>query len=467
MSVELEALNLTIKDLELTVKKHHLEKGGGKFQVIDYEIKSLGNEVPGGLLSSNFIITVKIREKRVTYTDLKDCYGDSSSESSTDELSCSFFIKCFPHDDFGVKYAQDLAIYRKERKLYEQLIPRLQDVGLGHEPWSPRCYHTKEDTVIILQDLQAEHFIPSRSTVLDFEHLAVALKTLARLHAASIAVEERTRCGELPKLYPHALDENAYPDNGSNGYRQTGVRVMTKTILELVKLVPGYDDWDINEILEAFPEVINRIYELVKPSDKYRNVFNQADLWASNILFKYDDEIKRNHHDKESDDEVKELKVAKHPVDCRLIDFQFSRYAPPAFEIATLLTASNTRDFREKHIRALLNIYYTALDSELSLYGFVTEDLIRREDFYQSYQDYRLAGLIESLLFNQIIFLPIDFWTELTLSSEKFEDFLLNRHTEICLEAFEKDEFYRTKITELLQETIDLYVLKSEFDARL
>lgn len=461
MSIELEALDLTIKDLEQTVKKHHLEKGGGKFQVIDYEIKKLGNEVPGGILSSNFIITVKLREKRVTYTDLKDFYNDSSSEGSVEELTCSFFIKCFPNDDFGVKYAQDLAIYRKERKLYEQLIPRLQDVGLGHEPWSPRCYHTKEDTVIILQDLQAEHFVPSgSSSMLDFEHLAVALRTLARLHSSSIAVEERTR-SEIPKLYPHALEENAYPDTGTNGYRQTGVRVMTKTIKQLVKLVPGYDAWDINEILEAFPEVINRIYELVKPSEKYRNVFNQADLWASNILFKYEDEIKGGAETE------KELNITKHPVDCRLIDFQFSRYAPPAFEIATLLTASNTRQFRNEHEKALLDIYYNALDAELSLYGFVTEDLIRRDDFLQSYQDYRLAGLIESLLFNQIIFLPIDFWTELTLSSEKFEDFLLNRHTEICLEAFENNEFYRTKITELLQETIDLYVLKSEFDARL
>lgn len=445
--MEIESLNLSVKDVEQAVRKHHVDKGGGKFQVIDYEIKSLDAEVPGGLLSSNSIINVKIREKRVTYTDLKDCHGDSSSEGSHEELSCSFFVKCFPHDEFGVKYAQDLSIYRKERKLYEQLIPRLQDVGMGHDPWAPRCYHTKEDTVIILQNLQAEGFVKCRlsSSVLNFEHLSIALKTLARLHASSIAVEERTR-SEIPKLYPHLLEENAYPEESSSGYRQAGVRVMTKTILELVKLLPGYDDWDINETLEAFPEVINRIYDLVKPSEKYRNVFTQADLWASNILFKY-----------EGDE----------PVDSRLVDFQFSRYAPPAFEIATLLTVSNTREFREKHEKELLDIYYAALDAELSLYGFVTEDLINRDDFLQSYEDYRVVGLIESLLFNQIIFLPIDFWTEMTLSSEKFEDFLLNRHTEICLEAYENNEFYRKKITELLQETIDLYVLKSEFDVRL
>ncbi|XP_063699896.1 uncharacterized protein LOC134830372 [Culicoides brevitarsis] len=448
MSIELESLNLTVKDVEQAVKKHHVDKGGGKFQVIEYEIKSLDSEVPGGLLSSNYLLKVKIREKRVTYTDMKDCNGDDSSEGSHEEQSCSFFIKCFPQEEFNMKYAQDLSIYQKERKLYEQLIPRLQDVGLGHAPWSPRCYHTKGDTVIILQNLQAENFVKCRleSSVLDFEHLAIALKTLARLHAASIAVEERTR-SEIPKLYPHLLDENGYPENhGENGYRQKGVRLMTKTILELVKVLPGYDDWDINETLEAFPEVINRIYDLVKPSEKYRNVMNQADLWSSNILFKYEDDK---------------------PIDSRLVDFQFSRYAPPAYEIATLLTVSNTKDFREKHEKELLDIYYEALDAELSLYGFVTEDLLNRDDFLQSYEDYRLAGLIESLLFNQIIFLPMDFWTEMTESSEKFQDFMLNRHTEICLNAYENNEFYRKKIRELLRETIDSYVLKSEFDARL
>lgn len=463
MSVELEDLNLTLRDLELTVKKHHSEKGSGKFQVIDYEIKKFGVGVPGGILSSNFIITVKIREKHVTYTDLKDCYGDSSSDSSSNELQCSFFIKCFPINDFGVKYAQDLAIYRKERKLYEQLIPRLQDVGLGHEPWSPRCYFTKEDTVIILQDLQAENFVPMLKSVLDFEHLSVALKTLARLHSASIAVEERTR-SEIPKLYPHTLEENAYPDKGSNGYRQTGVRIMTNTILELVSILSEFDEWDKNEIREAFPGVINRIYELVKPSEIFRNVFNHADLWASNILFKYEEEIQDSLSENET---MEEKKLNQHPIDARLIDFQFSRYAPPAYEIATFLIASNNREFRAEHTNSLLDIYFSALDSELSLYGFVTEDLIRREELQESYHHYYLAGLIENLLFNQIIFLPADFWTELTLSSEKFEDFLLKRHTEICLEAFEKDQFYRTKISELLHEIIELYVLKSEFDARL
>lgn len=455
----LDEFGLSFKDLKHVVKRYQLGHAGGKFSIVDYRIKSF-SDVPQGILATHYLIVIEMKEKRVTYkeSDSSESHSDGDSQDSCEERTCSFFMKRVPRTHFGLEYTTNLGVFKKECKLYEQLIPRLQDVAIGHEPWAPRCYFVKDENIIILQNLTEEGFESIDARVLDFDHLKIALRCLARMHASSIALEERTRA-EVDDLYRGLLDENGYPP--TEGFRRKGVKVITKTLIELVKKLPGYDDWDRNETVEALPNVINQIFDLVKPSSKYRNVVNQSDLWANNILFKYEVETLPPI------EEGKAFTSKKKPVDARLVDFQFSRYVPPTYDISVLLHVSTSREFRSQYDKALLKEYYKALDEDLSLFGFVVEDILPEGLFFESYEVYKKAGLLESILYDQVIYFPLNFWTGLTWSSEKFESFMGHSHTEICLAAFDEHEGYRDKMTELLVELIELYVLKSEYNEHL
>lgn len=448
-NILLEDLGLSLKDVEQIVKKHFCERGG-KFHIMEVQVNRLS---PKGILASHYIITVDLKEKKVRYEDA----SEGSDTDSCEEATCTFFVKCLPQIEFAIRYCQDLGVYLKECRLYQQLIPRLQDVGIGHTPWAAHCYIAEEGRLIVLENLNENGFIGLESREIDLEHLHVAMKVLARMHASSIALEMRTR-QNIPDLYPGLLDENGYPE--TEGLRRRGVALMTQTILELSKLLPGYDDWDHNEIVEAFPGVINQIYELVKPSETLQNVFSQSDFWVNNILFKYDTQI-------QNVDGTTVSAVKQVPVDARLVDYQFSRYAPPAYDIAIMMYNATNSEFRKEHTQEVLESYYLALDEEISMYGFVLEDIIPRQAFEQSYETFKLAGLIENLMFNSVIFLPEDFWKEITVSSDTFEEYITKTHTKISLEAFDQYPMFKNKMEELLKEIIENYVLKPEWNQRL
>jgi len=449
--VSLEDLCLTMKDVETIVKKYFSERGG-KFQVVDTQISRL-EAMSKSLLATHYILTVDLKEKKVRYADM---HGSSDTDSC-EEAVCSFFVKALKQTEYGIKQSEDLETFHKECRVYHQLIPRLHDVGIGHKPWAAHCYFHDEDRAVVLENLCDQGYILSSFRELDVDHMKIAMKTLARMHASSLALEIRTRAN-IPELYPGLLDENGFPE--SDGYRRRGIKTMTRTVVELCKLIEGYDEWDKNEAIEAFPMVINRIYKLVKPSDRLQNVFNQSDCWANNILFKFDEEIQQV--------EGTEVSAVKRiPVDARLVDFQFSRYAPPVYDITILMYSAMDKQSRTNHKQEILEAYYSALEAEADDYGFVIGDYIPKVGFMKSYEEYKLAGLIENLLFNGITFLPLDFWNQSVVLTQEFEKFYTQTHTQICLDAFKNQPKYRERMLEILREIIDDYVLKPEWNQRL
>ncbi|KAK9722539.1 Ecdysteroid kinase-like family [Popillia japonica] len=61
---------------------------------------------------------------------------------------------------------------------------------------------------------------------------------------------------------------------------------------------------------------IDKIRELIQPSEIYRNTICHGDLWVANFMYKYENST---------------------PISCRIIDFQTFRYAPPAQDFMTYM----------------------------------------------------------------------------------------------------------------------------------
>lgn len=465
------ALGLTEEDVELIVKRYLQEKRdkyNAKFRVLSYHVKRLSEE-PIGYLGDHYFLNVVLREKMVHYS--------AEEEEYAEEEYLSFFLKILPEQVPKLAdYVREMGCFKKEIQLYTHLIPRLQDVTIGTKPFAPRAYLTKDEKLLVFENLKAEGYrmLENNKSLLDFAHLEVALKTVAKLHAASLVLEERTK-QPIMKLYSGHLNENVYIDD-VNYVRKTNLDNAIKALCELIKRIDKYKNSDkLDFILEKFPEVIRKIYDFARPSTEYRNVFNHGDLWNNNLMFKYEEPEKATPNcDPEPDeggaDGQRELCFANvsnrtghqsMPTAGMLLDFQLSRYAPPALDVLTVIALGSVSDFRNNHLTTLLNIYYTALSEELARNELKIVQILPRTDFDASCEHYHLAGLIENCLFNLTILVPMEIVKPLMDGSAPFDDFIRDEQTKVRLivESFEIDATFRYRLTDTMSEIIDKYIL--------
>lgn len=290
MDLKLNAaeVGVTEEDVEVIVKRYLQEKRdkyNAKFRVLSYEVKRLSEE-PIGYLGDHYFLNVVLREKMVHYSEEEEEYAE--------EEYLSFFMKILPEQVPKLAdYVREMGCFKKEIQLYTHLIPRLQDVTIGMKPFAPRAYLTKNEKLLVFENLQAEGYrmVKNNKSLLDFAHLEVALKAVAKLHAASLVLEERTK-QPITKLYSGHLNENVYIDD-EKYVRKTNLENAIKALSELIKRIDKYKNSDrLDFILEKFPHVIRKIYDFAKPSTVYRNVFNHGDLWNNNLMFKYEESDK-------------------------------------------------------------------------------------------------------------------------------------------------------------------------------
>ncbi|XP_062548875.1 uncharacterized protein LOC134213643 isoform X4 [Armigeres subalbatus] len=497
------ALGLTEDDVELIVKRYLQEKRdkyNAKFRVLSYHVNRLSEE-PIGYLGDHYFLNVVLREKMVHYS--------AEEEEYAEEEYLSFFLKILPEQVPKLAdYVREMGCFRKEIQLYTHLIPRLQDVTIGTKPFAPRAYLTKDEKLLVFENLKAEGYqmLENNKSLLDFAHLEVALKTVAKLHAASLVLEERTK-QSIMKLYSGHLNENVYIDDETY-VRKTNLDNAIKALCELIKRIDKYKTSDkLDYILQKFPEVIRRIYDFARPSTEYRNVFNHGDLWNNNLMFKYEEPEKSapssepgSHQDgasgqhehqpleqpppmnvgngekrrrKRSDivrpsnpfnfDNTPFTEVQE-PWGCVMIDFQIARYSPPAYDVMSLLNTTTTRAFRAIYLDRLAKLYYEFLRSELEWFQIDVEGVFPGDHYRDSCEEYKLAGLIDSILFRHLTLLPAD----LVASCKEcpvpvsFENLMENSISHLGIEAWDTCANYKFMMTDLLSDLIDTYILEKE-----
>ncbi|XP_021703900.1 uncharacterized protein LOC5568178 isoform X5 [Aedes aegypti] len=509
--VDPAALGLTEEDVELIVKRYLQEKRdryNAKFRVLSYHVKRLSEE-PIGYLGDHYFLNVVLREKMVHYS--------AEEEEYAEEEYLSFFLKILPEQVPKLAdYVREMGCFRKEIQLYTHLIPRLQDVTIGTKPFAPRAYLTKDEKLLVFENLKAEGYrmLENNKSLLDFAHLEVALKTVAKLHAASLVLEERTK-QSIMKLYSGHLNENVYIDDDTY-VRKTNLDNAIKALCELIKRIDKYRNSDkLDFILAKFPEVIRRIYDFARPSTEYRNVFNHGDLWNNNLMFKYDEPEtsapnsdpgacsgeggaaghQQEHQPQGADQsppscsihangEKRRRKrsdiVRPNPFnfentpftedrepwscvrDCVMIDFQIARYSPPAYDVMSLLNTTTTRPFRTVYLDRLAKLYYEFLRGELEWFQIDVDEVFPGDHFRDSCEEYKLAGLIDSILFRHLTLLPVD----LVASCKEcpvpvsFENLMENSISDLGIKAWDTCENYRFMMTDLLSDLIDSYILK-------
>lgn len=402
-----------------------------KIELISFTTNAT-DETPTGFLSHQSILNVR-------------CRRNSTEENVT------FFIKRLPSgaSDKHSEYIENFGAFEKEVYLYEHVIPQLQHLACVN--FAPVCYLTKGSTNLVFENLITSGYYLATcklgTGLLDMKHLIVSLDTVAALHASSIIYERKFQ-QSLAERYPTGIVENAYPTVDANMIlRRKWVQNSICVLCEMVKAVPEYRTQS-KEIAEHLSKVIMKIFEFCQQSQEFRNVFSHGDLWANNVMFRY---ASFNDGCRRRDDLL--------PVDSKLVDFQLARYAPPALDVLTLIANTTDRLFRDEHLVKLLDIYYCHLGCELKNHNMDICVEYPRQEFEDSCKYYHLAGLIESALFGHLILLPVEITSSIVNTADGFQQFTDDSRISMCMKAFESNAFYRERLSGILREIVDQYVL--------
>lgn len=215
----------------------------------------------------------------------------------------------------------------------------------------------------MFEELSAEKFTKvNRKTGLDVNHLKVALKHLAKLHAASAALPGETffnhqqpNISEYFKVF-HPLFVNCVKSlvEGVAGEAFEGAE-------ELVSKLSAFESNMIDRSSEAF---------MLHPDDF--GVLCHGDLWLNNLLFAYDDDsIPVDMRMVSEEANVSESSIFdSHSSTYTQVDFGLSYFGSPAIDLAYLLFTSSSDDVKDFEIDILLQHYHRELHANLIKFHF-------------------------------------------------------------------------------------------------
>lgn len=267
---------------------------------------------------------------------------------SEEEKKTSLMVKAPFTKGIVTEMADRMDVFSAEEKVYTELLPLMREKS-NHE-FGPRSYFCPVKG-IVLGDLKEEGYVMcDRLKQLDFEHCEIALKTLAKFHATSVACYHENP--ELvssfkEKMFIEATKEEFGP------WLNTSMAKAGSTIAE----VEGCEA--MGEYISSRAKVmLDFAVDRLKPKASGLNVLNHGDFWNNNMMFKYN----------ESGD-VEDVKI---------IDYQMIKYTTPVIDLIYFIWTS-ARDDALGRYQDLISIYRQTLNNTLQELG--CEEHLSEEEF--------------------------------------------------------------------------------------
>jgi hypothetical protein len=236
-------------------------------------------------------------------------------------------------------------------------------------PLSARYLSTKREDTIVLEDLQHLGYkMANRHTGLDLEHCKLAVRALARLHAASVA---------LHKADPSSTDIYSELMFGGTGeqreYMEKSFELNLNTLASKLDKWPGYEHYG-NKLRKLVPTALDRMIKCTKPKEDSLNVLNHGDCWTNNMMFHY-------------------CPKTGEVDDVRFVDFQLVRFSSPVLDLQYLLCTSTNDEIRFRQRDRLLREYHSELRDTLEDLG-LDPDQYTLQQLKEEFEENEMFGLL-------------------------------------------------------------------------
>ncbi|EDW89974.2 uncharacterized protein LOC6529257 [Drosophila yakuba] len=317
------------------------------------------------------------------------------SEDRKDVQTSRLFVKSVIFQNASMEfYMEKMGLIEKEIKLYD-LLNELKK--FSNHVWSAKCYFTRED-LFVMQNVEDMGYValPSGTHFLNEDQMGPILKSLATLHASSIAYEKQ-KGKTIGVEFRKWLNEVSVKPEVE--WYTTGLRA----VLAVAATHPDVlDNPEAQEfIAKGLPRCLDQVYWMVNPSPVHRNVFVHRDAWNANVFY---------HKEKP----YEERSV--------LVDFQLCRYSPPAMDFHLVTYLNLEPSSRKKMIGSLIETYYDAFAEECREMGIdPNQEQLSKQEFEQSLKDFSLFGVTYNCIAATVLRLPENYLK--TLKDKLPEDF--------------------------------------------
>lgn len=209
----------------------------------------------------------------------------------------------------------------------------------------PECYfaiNERYSECLFLEDLRQGNFdmIQHPEKLATFEHVSLMMKTLGKFHAISFALKDQ-QPEKFKELTGH-INEQFW-----TLWESYFKRHISNTIKHFEDILEKENRLDLLEKLKKHAvgdDYFATIRKLISSESSEHAVICHGDATVNNSMFRNDKQGK--------------------PIDIRIFDFQFSRYASPVTELVLYLFGATTKELRDQHYEDFLKIYHGSL-SEL------------------------------------------------------------------------------------------------------
>lgn len=243
--------------------------GTHDFEILDSKLKPIGETATGFLGEHKRLeVTVDLNGPKKSKKKLTYFVKKTSNEAPTQK-----------------EFLEKTGCFLKEIGIYKTIFKEFDKVLTENViKWRPKYFHSKGLDLFVIEDLSAsEYYLFPERTLLDKEHVLVALRSLAAMHASSVLLEEKLRQGKLKldsstsisvnsnttvwDLYQDLLFEGDFPaglEEFSHIHHETAI----KAEKEIIDHLPNFTEREKVMIKKKLPDAMRRVFELVKPSNK-------------------------------------------------------------------------------------------------------------------------------------------------------------------------------------------------------
>ncbi|XP_055856520.1 uncharacterized protein LOC129919605 [Episyrphus balteatus] len=380
----------------------------GYRKTLSFEVKETGG---GGENYASMMMRVKAK------VELKD--------GSTKDIA--FMIKTTPQGEQGAAMVTMMGLFPKETAMYGKYLLEFEKMyrSVGKEvTFGPKFYKLKNDPgveYVLLEDISPRGFKNvNRQNGLDMDHTNSVLKILAQLHAVS-AVRY-----ELKGDYEESFMKSPFNEDS-----RESLDAMMKPMIKVIKECYAKHETGIKYLpkLELlFDKMIEKFIDENKLNLNEFNVIVHGDLWSNNIMFRHNDEGKRE--------------------ETILIDYQMSRFATPVVDLFYFLLSSPSLDIKVSCFDEFIQFYYDNLVENLKLLNYPKKlptlkqlrmDLLK----YSSFGVSTLTGILAAILLDPTENANIDNFLEENTEATDFKTKLYDnpryiKHLEVILPWMDK-----------------------------
>lgn len=404
---------ITTEDCLEILHKHRPEISK---QLVSFEINRL-SENTVGFLGDHYRLTVHY-------------------EGAGKPCKTSFFVKCIPQTNANANaYVTEMGVFQKEILLYKFLLPEMQK--LVNIKFCPVGYLANyEERYLVLENLAEAGYAISKNETFSDREIEALLQTLSSFHASSIIYEERRsgsgRRYRLSDEFQEALKEGTFSAIEGHARNKWGKNTL-KAVADCAALLPQFAcNQELRSKIVEFLQL--HVDKYIKPSKRFRNVMTHDDLWKNNVMFRENE---------------------AGGTDCVFVDFQLTRYSPPALDLLMALYLNVNSSKLQESFLTFLETYYTLLSKCLASNKIDINNVLSKKEFFASIEVYKLPALLEAVMYGTNVFLSQQISNLIVSDENVFKDFVYYDRSRYVCQEFKENDVFRRRFCDVLEPFVE------------